>query len=104
VGVNVQAKLCALGLAAVMMWPPILWPEAGDPDVGGDSGATEDAVPEAAGSAVVIERLVCRRERVIGSNLPQRVCRTQTQIVREREAAQELLRSQERSYPSAAEP
>jgi hypothetical protein len=37
-------------------------------------------------------RLICRRERTLGSNIPRRVCRTQRQIDAEKAAGQESLR------------
>jgi hypothetical protein len=37
-------------------------------------------------------RLICRKERTLGSNIPRRVCRTQRQIDDERAAGQESLR------------
>jgi hypothetical protein len=101
VGFHLRTTLFALGFAAVMMWPAGLWPSAADVNVG-DSAAADDAVPEVEREPMVfVERLICRRERVLGSNLPQRVCRTQTEMVREREAARDLLQREERSYPSA---
>lgn len=38
------------------------------------------------------ERLICRRERAIGSNRVTRVCRTAKQLQEEREAAQKAVR------------
>lgn len=37
------------------------------------------------------ERMICKRERQIGSNRMQRVCRTAAQIEREREAARKQM-------------
>jgi len=39
------------------------------------------------------ERLVCRREPVIGSHLSKRVCRSQREIAADREAARDALDS-----------
>ena len=39
------------------------------------------------------QKLVCSTERPVGSNIPKRVCRTPEQIEREREAAQDKIRS-----------
>lgn len=38
------------------------------------------------------ERLICRRERAIGSNRVTRVCRTAKQLQEERDAAQKAVR------------
>lgn len=37
------------------------------------------------------EGVVCVRERVTGSLVPRKVCRTESQIAREREASQKML-------------
>jgi hypothetical protein len=44
-------------------------------------------------------KLICEVERPVGSNIPKRVCRTQAQIDREREAAQEKMRELTRPGP-----
>jgi hypothetical protein len=45
------------------------------------------------------DKLICQTERPVGSNIPKRVCRTQAQIDREREAAQEKIRELTRPGP-----
>lgn len=48
------------------------------------------------------ERMVCTRERKVGSNFTQRVCRTVAQLRREREAARDALQrgdQQQRMQP-----
>jgi hypothetical protein len=45
------------------------------------------------------DKLICEVERPVGSNIPKRVCRTQAQIDREREAAQEKMRELTRPGP-----
>ncbi len=51
------------------------------------------------------ERVICRRERVVGSNRPQRTCMTARQWEESREAAREALNRSERgqvqSLPSS---
>ena len=37
-------------------------------------------------------QLICKREKVTGSNRKQKVCRTKAQIERERQAAKEIIR------------
>jgi len=49
------------------------------------AGATAEPAP-------VRNRIVCRSERVTGSHFRQRICRTQSQIEADQEAARELLR------------
>lgn len=39
---------------------------------------------------------ICRRERVLGSNIPEMVCRTRAQIEAEREQGRDAIRSHER--------
>ena len=43
------------------------------------------------------DKLICEYERPVGSNIPRKVCRTQAQIDREREAAQEKMRELSRT-------
>lgn len=43
------------------------------------------------------DKLICEMERPVGSNIPKRVCRTQAQIDRERDAAQEKIRELSRT-------
>ena len=38
------------------------------------------------------ERVVCRKESVVGSHMKQRVCRTQTLLNRQNEDAREIVR------------
>lgn len=38
------------------------------------------------------DRVVCRRERPVGSHMPRTICRTVAEIEAEREAAQETIR------------
>jgi hypothetical protein len=45
------------------------------------------------------DKLICEMERPVGSNIPKRVCRTQAQIDREREAAQDKMRELTRPGP-----
>lgn len=47
------------------------------------------------------ERLICRREKTIGSNRTTRVCRTQAQIREQSQAAQDGL-TRDASLPSPA--
>lgn len=48
---------------------------------------------ETTASGAEDERIVCARERKVGSNMPQRVCRTVGQMRREREATQSQLQN-----------
>jgi hypothetical protein len=43
------------------------------------------------------DKLICQTERPVGSNIPKRVCRTQAEIDREREAAQDKMRELSRT-------
>lgn len=43
------------------------------------------------------ERLICKREKTIGSNRTTRVCRTPEQIRQQQEATQGIMRSREAS-------
>lgn len=52
-----------------------------------------DEKPKSGAAPVEEERLICRREKTIGSNRSQRVCRTAAEIRAQREAAQESVRS-----------
>ena len=52
---------------------------------------------QSAGEAKVVEndlesQLICKREKITGSNRKQKVCRTKAQIERERQAAKEIIR------------
>ena len=52
---------------------------------------------QSAGEAQGVEndlesQLICKREKVTGSNRKQKVCRTKAQIERERQAAKEIIR------------
>jgi hypothetical protein len=68
------------------------------------SSATDRADEQRIEQVVHIERMVCRRERVTGSSIPQRVCRTERRIAEEQEAAQELIRNQRQTAVPAANP
>ncbi len=43
-----------------------------------------------------LDRVVCRRENVVGSNRPQRICHTRREWAAMREAAQDTLNRSER--------
>ena len=47
------------------------------------------------------DEMVCRRERVLGSNRPQRICMTRRQWAAERDAARETTRQMDRGMPEA---
>jgi hypothetical protein len=49
------------------------------------------------------EKMICRRETVPGSNIPERVCRTQSQIEAARDSAQRAFDS-ERGVSKHGEP
>jgi hypothetical protein len=49
------------------------------------------------------ERVVCRRESVVGSHTKQRVCRTVGESRRERDKSQENLRGMTPTAPSSGE-
>lgn len=56
----------------------------------------EDAADElVAGDVIDVDydedRLVCKRQRVIGSNVPRTVCKTESQIEAERQAAEKAV-------------
>ncbi|HTO57399.1 MAG TPA: hypothetical protein VMJ74_06370 [Pseudomonadales bacterium] len=59
--------------------------------------AAEESVDEAnptqsAAQSAYNSKPICKSERVIGSNIPKRVCRTQAQIDAERAASQEHMK------------
>jgi len=60
------------------------------------AGAAQAAAP---GANPEEQKLICESERPVGSNIPRRVCRTPQQIEREREAAQEKIRSMQTPGP-----
>ncbi|KAK0351134.1 hypothetical protein LTR94_026199, partial [Friedmanniomyces endolithicus] len=50
------------------------------------------SAPEpAAAPAAPTERVVCRRERVVGSNRPQRICMTQGQRERQSDESRQMM-------------
>ena len=57
------------------------------------------AQPSASGANPDEQKLICDVERPVGSNIARRVCRTPQQIEREREAAQEKIRSMQTPGP-----
>lgn len=60
-----------------------------DPDA--RTAASASTTTSAAGEADE-DRVICRRERVVGSNRPQRVCMTRREWTRSSETSQEQLR------------
>jgi hypothetical protein len=61
--------------------------------------AAEAGAPAAAGSRpshqaarLADSEIVCKRQRVAGSNIPQQVCRTRAQLRREKEDSDRLIR------------
>ena len=48
------------------------------------------------------QKPICTVERPVGSNIPKRVCRTPQQMERDREAAQEKIRSMQTPGPKDA--
>ena len=64
---------------------------AGTAPVKAQSGA-------ATGVAADDQKLICQMERPVGSNIPKRVCRTQAQIDRERESAQDKMREMQQGH------
>ena len=78
------------------------------------SGFAQDAAPQAPTGAAVQtpapaaapaeepnerERMVCRRERVVGSNRPQRICMTQAQWDATRDQSRERFNEVTRGQP-----
>ena len=49
------------------------------------------------------QKLICSVERPVGSNIPRRICRTPEQIERERQAAQDKIRSMQTPGPKPAD-
>lgn len=64
---------------------------AGTAPVKAQSGA-------APGVAAEDQKLICQMERPLGSNIPKRVCRTQAQIDRERDSAQDKMREMQQGH------
>lgn len=60
-------------------------PENGESDEGSLVGQIIDAGDDDG------DRMVCRRQRVIGSNVPRTVCKSEAQLKAEREAAEKAL-------------
>jgi len=56
----------------------------------GTSGPDSSRLPTQAQRAGDDE-VVCRRQRVVGSNIPQQVCRTRGQLRREQEDSERLI-------------
>lgn len=60
--------------------------------------ASEDAAPSAPAKPPVAapaddgDKLICRTEKKIGSNRPERICRTKAELQREREHADTQMR------------
>ena len=59
----------------------------------GTGGAPTDRIgkTEAAAKKDYSQKLICTRENVTGSNLRRKVCRTQAQIDRDKEASDQLM-------------
>ena len=55
------------------------------------TGATPAAAPAA--EEADEDRVICRRERVVGSNRPQRICMTRREWTRSSDSTQEELRN-----------
>jgi hypothetical protein len=55
--------------------------------------AQEEAPPAKAEAGKSEQKLVCKKERSIGSQMVKRVCRTQAQVEAEREAARQGLQT-----------
>jgi hypothetical protein len=63
------------------------------------SGSAPAATDAKKATAQDDNKMICETERPVGSNIPKRVCRTQAQIDREREAAQKQLLDLSRPGP-----
>ena len=72
---------------------------AGSAPLQTQSRAASGPAPAAAKTASDDDKLICEMERPVGSNIPKRVCRTQAQIDRERETAQDTMRELTRPGP-----
>ena len=91
--VHVVAALLTVGTASVRADDPT--PSAGTSNAGTSDAAANDApaAPSAEAPPAARTRQVCHMERPVGSNLDQRVCRTEAVT---REARDKALESVER--------
>ncbi|HET6471547.1 MAG TPA: hypothetical protein VFG38_06870 [Pseudomonadales bacterium] len=64
------------------------WPARGAAEEAASAAGTTQSAAQSAYNS----KLICKSERVIGSNIPKRVCRTQAQVDAERTAAQEQMK------------
>jgi len=87
--VRVLNLILATAVAGVGVSPPAYAEEVAS----ADSAAVQAASQHAASQKEKAdgERMICRREKPLGSNLATRVCRTQAQMEREKKAAQEAM-------------
>jgi len=77
----------ALSAAPAPQVPPATAPDASQATAGTQAAATP--APDAEDSE---DRVVCRRERIVGSNRPQRTCMTRRQWQAAADATKENLR------------
>jgi hypothetical protein len=89
-----------LAFTVVLAWPGMVRADFDDADraAPGDAAHERDLERD-----VYAERVVCRNERAVGSNIPRRVCRTERQMIEDRDAAREILRRIEVPVPAPAE-
>lgn len=57
--------------------------------------AQPESLPKAESASTEEDRVICRREKAIGSNRVMRVCRSTQDVRAERESAQEAVRNGE---------
>jgi hypothetical protein len=73
---------------------------AAAPAAAASPAATSPASPAVA-SAAAKPRVICTMERPLGSNIAQRVCRTEEAVNAERQAAQDAIHLAPKSGPTA---
>lgn len=65
------------------------------------AAASPTAASPAVASAAAKPRVICTMERPLGSNIAQRVCRTEEAVNAERQAAQDAIHLAPKSGPTA---
>jgi len=90
---TVVALASILALASACAGPSAT--AAGNAPLKAQAGATQPAATTAIPEQ---KKLVCQMERPVGSNIPRKICRTQEQIDRERDAAQDKMREMSQTH------
>jgi hypothetical protein len=90
---NLLALASILALASACAGPSAT--VGGSAPLKAQAGAAQPGVTTATPDS---QKLICTSERPVGSNIPKKVCRTQEQIDRERDAAQDKMREMSQTH------